>query len=122
MTYVDGFVLAVPTKNLDTYRNMAEFAGKIWIEHGALEYIECIGEDMEDKGFCSNFPSTINLLDDETVVFSYIVYESREHRDRVNQKVMADERLRNACDPQNMPFEPKRMSYGGFQSLVALRK
>lgn len=121
MSYVDGFVLAVPTKNMDAYQKMAEQAAKVWIDHGALEYMECAGDDMEDKGFCATFPATIESKDDETVVFAYIVYKSREHRDEVNAKVMNDPRLNDSCDPDNMPFDCKRMAYGGFKSIVSLK-
>lgn len=116
MTYVDGFLLAVPTGNLDTYREMAEKAGKVWLRHGALDYKECVGDDLEDKGFCATFPATMGLKDGETAVFAYVVYKSREHRDEVNAKVMSDPDL--SCDPENMPFDVKRMSYGGFRTIV----
>jgi uncharacterized protein YbaA (DUF1428 family) len=119
MTYVDGFVLVVPSKNIEAYRKMAETAGKIWKEHGALDYKECVAEDTEDKGFGAlTFPQLAKAGDDETVVFSYIVYESRAHRDEVNTKVMADPRLAESCDPENMPFDCTRMSYGGFKTIV----
>ncbi|MBK9586029.1 MAG: DUF1428 domain-containing protein [Alphaproteobacteria bacterium] len=118
MTYVDGFVVPVPEGKINEYKKMAAQAGKIWMEHGALAYVECVGEDMEDKGFCKTFPNAFKTKDGETVVFAYIVYKSRAHRDKVNKKVMADERLK--CDPDNMPFDCKRMAYGGFKALVAL--
>jgi uncharacterized protein YbaA (DUF1428 family) len=116
MTYVDGFVLAVPTKNMEAYKEMAETAGKIWKEHGALQYKECAADDMTDNGFCATFPNTINAKENETVVFAFIVFKSREHRDEVNAKVMSDERLK--CNPDNMPFDCKRMAYGGFKAIV----
>jgi uncharacterized protein YbaA (DUF1428 family) len=118
MTYVDGFVLAVPTKNLNAYRDMASKAGKIWTEYGALEYKECVGDDMEDKGYCATFPQTFKPDEGETIVFAFIVFKSREHSDEVNAKVMADPRLKESCDPENMPFDCKRMSYGGFRTIV----
>ncbi len=117
MTYVDGFVLAVPEKNLDAYREMASQAGKIWMEYGALEYKECVGDDMEDKIFCANFIQTVKPKKDEVVVFAFIVFKSREHRDEVNAKVMADPRLKD-CGGDNMPFDAKRMTYGGFKTIV----
>jgi uncharacterized protein YbaA (DUF1428 family) len=119
MAYVDGYVLPVPTKNLDAYREMAEKAGKIWMEHGALEYKECVADDVEDKGFGATFPQTIGAKDDETVIFAYIVYNSREHRDAVNAKVMSDPRLNESCTPDNTPFDCKRMAYGGFKPIVS---
>lgn len=123
MTYVDGFVLAVPAKNIESYRAMAEQAGKIWIEHGALDYKECVADDTEDKGMGGlTFPQLAKTKDGETVVFAYIVYKSREHRDEVNAKVMADPRIHESCDPGNMPFDPARMSYAGFKTIVEFKK
>lgn len=116
MTYVDGFVLPVPEDKIDAYRAMAQNAGKIWIEHGALQYKECIAEDNTDQGFCMPFPKAFPVKQGETVIFAFVVYESREHRDEVNKKVMADERLK--CDPNDMPFDAKRMAYGGFETIV----
>jgi uncharacterized protein YbaA (DUF1428 family) len=115
--YVDGFLLPVPKKNLETYRRMAQKAGKIWMEYGALDYRECVAEDMDAKGMAS-FPKTIKTKPGEVVVFSWIVYKSRAHRDRVNAKVMKDPRLCDGMDPKTMPFDCKRMAYGGFTSLV----
>jgi len=115
--YIDGFVLPVPKDKLETYRDIAEKAGQIWKEHGALEYIECVGDDLEVKEMLS-FPKLANANPDETVVFSWIVYESREHRDEVNKKVMADPRLQEMCGPDKAPFDCKRMAYGGFKSIV----
>ncbi len=117
MSYVDGYVLPVPKKNLPAYRRMARLAGKIWREHGALDYKECVGDDL-DTTFGAGFPKTIKLKPDETVVFSYIVYKSRAHRDRVNAKVMADARLTAANKGKPMPFDMKRMVFGGFKVLV----
>ena len=115
MPYVDGFVLAVPKANLEAYKEMARDAGKVWMEHGALSYVECIGEDVP-YGELTSFPRAVQAKDDEVVVFSWATYESREHRDAVMAKVMADERMKNS----DMPFDGKRMIYGGFQSFIAL--
>jgi uncharacterized protein YbaA (DUF1428 family) len=119
MPYVDGFVIPVPKKNLQAYRRMAQKAGRIWKEHGALEYRECAGDDLSVK-MGTPFPSLVKLKRDETVVFSWIVYKSRAQRDRVNAKVMKDPRLESMMDPKAMPFDPKRMAYGGFKILVDL--
>ena len=119
MSYVDGFLLPVPRKNLPAYTRMSRKAGKVWREHGALEYRECIGDDLKVKGM-TPFPSRIRLKPGETVVFSWIVYRSRAHRDRVNAKVMKDPRLQGMMNPKDMPFEVKRMLYGGFKVLVDL--
>jgi len=115
--YVDGFVLAVPKKNLDTYRRMAQKASKIWREHGALEYREWVAEDVK-VGKLTSFPRSVKLKPGETVVFSWITYRSRAQRDRVNAKVMADKRLADMMDTKSLPFDAKRMIYGGFESLV----
>jgi uncharacterized protein YbaA (DUF1428 family) len=115
--YVDGFVLPVPKRNLDAYRRQARKAGKIWREHGALEYRECVADDVK-VGKLTSFPQSVKRKRNETVVFSWIVFKSRAHRDRVNAKVMQDPRLANMMDPQAMPFDAKRMIYGGFSVLV----
>ncbi len=117
MRYVDGFVLPVPKKNLQAYRRLAQKAGKIWREYGALEYRECAGDDLAVK-MGVTFPKMIKLKPGETVVFSWIVFKSRAHRDRFNAKVMKDPRIGNMCDPKDMPFDVKRMVYGGFKVLV----
>jgi len=117
MKYVDGFVLAVPRKNLPAYVRMAKKAGKIWREYGALDYKECAGDDLDVK-MGVPFPRQLKVKPGETVVFSYIVYKSRSHRDRVNEKVMKDPRIAEMCDPKSMPFDTKRMVYGGFKVLV----
>jgi uncharacterized protein YbaA (DUF1428 family) len=117
MAYVDGFVLPVPVKNLRTYRRMAQLAGKVWREHGALEYREFVADDVK-VGKWTSFPQSVKLKRGETVVFSWIVYKSREHRDRVNARVMKDERLAKMMDPKAMPFDGKRMIYGGFKLLT----
>jgi uncharacterized protein YbaA (DUF1428 family) len=114
--YVDGFVLPVPKRNINEYRRLARMAGKIWKEHGALEYRECVGEDLNIK-FGMPFPRGIKSKPGETIVFAYIVYKSRKHRDQVNEKVMKDPRLAKA--PKKMPFDFKRMLYGGFEVLVS---
>jgi uncharacterized protein YbaA (DUF1428 family) len=119
MSYVDGYVLPVPKKNLPAYRRMARKAGGIWREHGALEYRECVGDDLDVKGL-TPFPRRIPLERGETVVFSWIVFKARAHRDRVNAKVMKDKRLAGSMDPKSMPFDVKRMIYGGFTVLVDL--
>jgi uncharacterized protein YbaA (DUF1428 family) len=115
--YVDGFLVPVPRKKLAQYRRISSKAGKIWREHGALEYIECVGDDLNIKGMAS-FPRRVRLKRGETVVFSWIVYKSRRHRDAVNKKVMSDKRLASMMNPKAMPFDVKRMSYGGFKVLV----
>jgi uncharacterized protein YbaA (DUF1428 family) len=117
--YVDGFVVPVPRSNLDAYRVMAKRAGAIWREHGALQYWECVGDDVK-SGKVTSFPQAVQLKDDETVVFSWILYESREARDRINEKVMADPRLKDMMDPKTLPFDGMRMFWGGFESIVEL--
>jgi uncharacterized protein YbaA (DUF1428 family) len=117
MPYVDGFVLPVPKKNLQAYRRMAQKAGKVWREHGALEYRECAGDDLDVKMGVS-FKRTIKLKPGETVVFAWIVYKSRAARDRVNAKVMKDPRLTSGMDTKAMPFDVKRMAYGGFKVIA----
>lgn len=117
MQYVDGFVLVVLKKNLKVYFAMAKKSGKIWREHGALEYRECVGDDLNVK-MGLPFPRLAKLKAGETVVFSWIVYKSRSHRDRVNAAVMKDPRLNGICDEKSMPFDMKRMSFGGFKVVV----
>ena len=117
MSYVDGFVVPVPLKNLAAYRRMAKKAGKVWREYGALDYKEWIGDDVK-VGKLTSFPRSVKLKRGETVVFSWIVYKSRAHRDRVNAKVMKDPRLAKMMDPKAMPFDGKRMIFGGFKFLV----
>lgn len=118
--YVDGFLLPIPTENLDAYRRIAQKAGKIWMEHGALQYCEAVGDDLAPEGAKQFFPRTAKAKPGETVIFAWIAYKSKGHRDRVNKKVMADPRLANICDPKSMPFDFKRMVYGGFKTLVDL--
>lgn len=117
MSYVDGFVLVVPKKKIAAYTKIARLAGKVWREHGALDYRECVGDDLKVK-FGMPFTKLANTKPSETVVFSFIVYKSRAHRDRVNAKVMADPRLQKM--PPDMPFDPKRMAYGGFKTIVSV--
>ena len=117
--YVDGFVVPVPTANLEAYKRIARKAGKIWMEYGALEYIECAADDVK-PGKLTSFPQSVKLKPDETVVFSWIVYASRKQRDAINAKVMADPRLEAMMDTKNMPFDTKRMFFGGFKTIVEL--
>ena len=117
MPYVDGFVLAVPKKNLEAYKEMARTAGAVWMEFGALSYVECIADDVP-HGELTSFPRAVQATDDEVVFFSWITYESREQRDAINAKVMADPRVKT--DPASMPFDGKRMIYGGFESFLDL--
>ena len=115
--YVDGFVIPLPKDNLDAYRRIARKAGKVWREHGALEYRECVADDVQ-VGKVTSFPRSVKCKPDETVVFAWIVFKSRAHRDRVNAKVMKDPRLEEMMDPKSSPFDTKRMIYGGFDVVV----
>jgi uncharacterized protein YbaA (DUF1428 family) len=117
--YVDGFLLPVPKRKLEVYRRMAQKAGRIWRQHGAVEFRECAGDDLKVK-MGKSFLSTIKVKSGETVMFSWIAFKSRAHRDRVNAKVMKDPRLAKMMDPKSMPFDIKRMAYGGFKALVDL--
>jgi uncharacterized protein YbaA (DUF1428 family) len=119
MAYVDGFVLPLPKKNVDAYREIAKKYGAIWREHGALQFCECLAEDVK-SGKLTSFPQAVNLEPDETVVFSWIVYESRAQRDEVNDKVMKDPRMAEMMKPESMPFDGKRMIYGGFEVMLDL--
>ncbi len=116
--YVDGFIVPVPKRKLAAYRRMAAKAGRIWREYGALDYKECIGDDLKTE-FCMPFPRGIRSKAGEVVLFSFIVYKSRAHRDRVNAKVMKDPRFTAMCDPADAPFDCKRMLYGGFKVIVS---
>ena len=116
--YVDGFVVPVPKRKLAAYRAMARKGGEIWMEHGALEFRECIADDVK-PGKWTSFPQSVKLKAGEVVFFSYIVYKSRADRDRIMKKVMADPRLESFMDPKNMPFDGKRMIYGGFKVMVS---
>ena len=117
MSYVDGFVLPVPAANLDAYRKMARRAGKVWMEHGALQYIECVADDVQ-PGKVTSFPQAVQLKKDEVVVFSWVVYRNRRERDRINKKVMSDPRLADMMDPKSLPFDGMRMFWGGFKPIV----
>jgi uncharacterized protein YbaA (DUF1428 family) len=117
--YVDGFVLPVPTKKLGEYRKMARLAGKIFRELGALAYVEAVADDVA-PGKWTSFPRSVKLKPDETVVFSYITYKSRKDRDRITKQFMQDPRLKKYQDPKAMPFDGKRMFWGGFKSFVEL--
>ena len=116
MSYVDGFVLVVPKKKLAAYTKLARLAGKVWREHGALDYRECVADDLKVK-FGLPFTKLVKVKAGETIMFSYIVYKSRSHRDKVNAKVMADPRMQEP--PKDIPFDMKRMAYGGFKTVVA---
>jgi uncharacterized protein YbaA (DUF1428 family) len=115
--YVDGFVLPIPKRKVEVYRRIAQKAGRVWRDHGALEYRECVGDDLKSK-FGVPFPRQMKTKPGETVVFAWITFKSRAHRDRVNAKVMKDPRLAKMMDPKAMPFEVKRMVHGGFKVLV----
>lgn len=119
MSYVDGFVLPVPLDKVAAYRRMAQKAGKVWREHGALQYIESVADDVK-PGKHTSFPQSVKLKEGETVVFAFIVFKSRAHRDRVNAKVMQDPRITGMMDPKAMPFDGKRMFWGGFKAVVEL--
>jgi uncharacterized protein YbaA (DUF1428 family) len=119
MSYVDGFLVPVPKKKVADYRRMAAKAGKIWREHGALEFRECIADDVT-WGKRTSFPRSVKQKNGETVFFSYIVYKSRADRDRINAKVMKDKRLAKMMDPKAMPFDARRMIWGGFKTVVDL--
>ncbi len=115
--YVDGFVVPVPKKNIEAYREFSAKAGKVWKDHGALQYIECVADDVK-SGKLTSFPQAVKLEDDEVAIFSWIVYKSRADRDRINAAVMKDERLANM--PKEMPFDGKRFIHGGFKVLLAM--
>ena len=117
--YVDGFVIPIPKRNVQVYRQIARRAGNVWMEHGALEYRECVGDDLAVKGMLS-FTRAARAKPGDTVLFSWIVYKSRAHRDRVNAKVMKDPRIARMMDSKKMPFDVKRMVYGGFRVVVDL--
>lgn len=117
MSYVDGFVLVIPTKNMPAYRAMAKKACKVWMEHGALDYNEAVGDDLEVK-MGIPFTKLVKAKPSETVVFAWITYKNKAQRNKVNAKVMKDPRLQGMCDPENPPFDCKRMTYGGFKIIV----
>jgi uncharacterized protein YbaA (DUF1428 family) len=120
MAYVDGFLIPVPKRNRKRYRDMSREAGKVWIDHGALAYHECIADDIA-YGRQVDFPKSVKLRKGEEVWFSWIIYKSRQDRDRVNRRAMKDPRLAHMMDPKAMPFDGKRMAYGGFRMMVSLR-
>ena len=117
MSYVDGFVLAVPKDNLDAYKKLARRAGKVWMEHGALAYHECAGDDVP-VGKLTSFPQSVKLKEGEVVVFSWIIYANKAQRNKTNKLVMADPRLKDMMDPKALPFDGKRMFFGGFKEIV----
>jgi len=117
MSYVDGFVLAVPKAKIEAYKKVAQLAGKVWMEFGALSYVECLADDVP-YGKLTSFPRAVQATDDEIVVFSWITYKDKASRDEIMAKVMADERLK--ADMANMPFDTKRMIFGGFEAFLAL--
>jgi uncharacterized protein YbaA (DUF1428 family) len=119
MAYVDGFVVPLPRENLEAYKKMSLVCGAIWKSYGALEYRECIGDDVP-PGKVTSFPLSVDLKEGEVVVFSWIVYESRAKRDEVNDKVMKDPGMAPFMDPASMPFDGKRLIYGGFEMIVDL--
>ncbi len=116
--YVDGFVVPVPKDNVDAYKKIARTAGKVWLEYGALEYHECVADDVQ-PGKVTSFPQSVKLKPDEVVVFSWITYKSRAARDKINAKVMKDPRIAG-MDPKTMPFDGKRMFWGGFKPIVSM--
>ena len=117
--YVDGFIVPVPKRNVQAYKRMARKAGKVWREYGALEYIECAGDDVK-PGKVTSFPQAVKLKKGETVFFSWIIYNSRKDRDRINSKVMRDPRLASMMDPKKLPFDGMRMFWGGFKSVIEM--
>ncbi len=117
--YVDGFVIPIAKENIEKYRGMAQKASEIWKEYGALDYYECVGDDLESEGMLS-FKTIAGATDDETVIFAWIVYESREQRDKVNEAVMSDLRLKEDMEQHKNLFDFKRMAYGGFKTLVTI--
>ena len=118
MSYVDGFVLPVPKKNLAAYKRMAKLGAKVWMDHGATAYTECVADDVK-PGKTTSFPQAVKLKPDEVVVFSWLVYPNKRVRDSANKKVMSDPRLEQFMDPKKLPFDGKRMFWGGFKKLVS---
>jgi uncharacterized protein YbaA (DUF1428 family) len=115
--YIDGFLLPIKAENIEKYREIAQKAGEVWKEHGALEYIEAVGDDLAIEQMVS-FKTSAKASEDETVIFAFIVFESKEERDRINALVMADERLKEMCSPDDKTFDYTRMAYGGFKAIV----
>jgi uncharacterized protein YbaA (DUF1428 family) len=118
--YVDGFVVPVPKKNMKEYLRMARLGSKVWKDHGAIDYFECAADDVK-AGKYTSFPQSVKLKKGETVFFSWITYKSRKHRDQVMKKVMLDPRLAQFMDPKKMPFDGKRMFWGGFKTMVKVQ-
>jgi uncharacterized protein YbaA (DUF1428 family) len=118
--YVDGFVIPVPKRKLDEYRKLARLSGRIWMDNGALEYVECMADDVK-PGEVTSFPQSVQLKRGEVVMYSYAVYRSKAHRDRVLKKCMADPRMQKIMDIKKMPFDGKRMFWGGFKSIVDMK-
>jgi uncharacterized protein YbaA (DUF1428 family) len=121
MAYVDGFVVPVPKKSMKAYEKMSRKAGKVWLDHGAIDYHECVADDVS-VGKLTSFPRSVKLKKNETVVFSWITYKSRKHRDTVMGKVMKDKRIADMMDPKKMPFDARRMFWGGFKTFIDLSK
>src|SRR5690242_2876932 len=119
MAYVDGFIVAVPKKNIDAYRKLSKLCGKVWREHGAIDYRESVADDVK-PGKWTSFPRSVKLKRGETVVFSWVTYKSRAHRDKVLAKVMNDKRLADMMNPKAMPFDGKRLIYGGFKNVITI--
>lgn len=119
MSYVDGYVVAVPKHKMEAYQAMARTSGEVWKEHGALAYVECVADDVP-YGELTSFPRAVQARDDETVIFAWVVYRSREERDEINKKVMTDPRMGMGMDPSNCPFDGKRVIFGGFRPFVEL--
>ncbi len=119
--YVDGFVLPVPKKNVPAYLKMAKLAGKVWLDHGAIDYVECIGDDVK-PGKVTSFPQSVKLKKGEVVFFSWATYKSKAHRDKIMKKIMADPRLEKYMDVNKMPFDGMRMFWGGFKTKVKMHK
>jgi uncharacterized protein YbaA (DUF1428 family) len=117
--YVDGFLLPIPKKNVAAYRKLAQLAGKVWLDHGAIDYVECIADDVK-KGKVTSFPQAVKLKKGEVVFFSWATYKSKAHRDRVMKKVMSDPRMQEFMDEDKMPFDGMRMMWGGFKPVVKL--
>jgi alkaline phosphatase len=117
MSYVDGFLLPLPKAKIVEYKKMSKKASKIWMKHGALEYRECVGDDLTPP-WALAFPKLMKLKDDEAVIFAWIVYKSKAHRDRVNKKVMSDPQMNADMEGKQMPFDVKKMAYGGFKTIV----
>ncbi len=117
MSYIDGFLVPVPNKNLNAYKKLARLCSKVWKEYGALEYVECVADDVK-KGKQTSFPQSVKLKPRETIVMAYIVYKSRAQRDRILKKVMKDPRISQMCDPKDMPFDGKRLIWGGFKTII----